>query len=97
MICFRFGCIAAAALALAACSTSMTEEDAENLEEQIRTTYEERGAEVIEVDIDVVDDSNLGGIVRLRDPQTGMEAVNDCSATLEEGETQYEWTCVPST
>lgn len=82
-------------LTTAACSASLGEEDADNLETEIRDTYEERGAEVVEVDIDVVDAQNLEGTVRLRDRDSGEEVTNDCSAELEEGETEYQWTCTP--
>lgn len=82
-------------LALAACSPTLGDTDADNLENEIRSTYEERGAEVIEVDIAVVDAQNLEGTVRLRDPQNGEEVTNNCTAELEEGETEYQWNCAP--
>ncbi len=86
----------AGAAVLSGCSPAMSEADADNLESEIRTTYQARGAEVLELDIAVIDSRTLGGPVRLRDPATGEEVTNDCHAELPEEGREFQWTCTPA-
>lgn len=63
------------------------------IEADIRRLYEQRGAEVLEVDMQKQDEDHISGHMIARDG--GMQARLVCSAERNTADGQFPWQCVP--
>jgi hypothetical protein len=76
------------------CVPAIDEAMLQAIEGDIRRTYEQRGAQIVEVDMQKQGEDNMRGHLVARD-EMGNQARLNCTARRNTADNQFPWECVP--